>query len=314
MRLAELEDLFDKGRVRSLMLGDEAAGVVAALDMEGRLYSVLNGEIMNWVNPDAYLQPRPHGKYLVPGGDGLWAAPEGTRLGYHYSAGAWRVPPGIGRVRYDVIEKASKAAVIRAEIDLVNNSGVGVPVVFERRILVQGEPQAVTTSVEERITYLGPRTLTRRQCLLAPWSLAPVPHGPGCTVVFPGVDATAIWDLYDPSDAHRCRDGECWRTKTDGSVQYQIGLDATADWVEFVYPNRGIRVRRSASPIPAGQHYIDIADAPPNQEPGGKGARLSVYTDGTRGFTELEAAGGCPEQLEPSTVLTLDTKTRYAMG
>jgi hypothetical protein len=73
-------------------------------------------------------------------------------------------------------------------------------------------------------------------------------------------------------------------------------------------------VRRSASPIPAGQHYIDIADAPPTQEPGSKGARLSVYTDGTRGFTELEAAGGCPEQLEPGAVLTLDTKTRYAMG
>ncbi len=80
-QLAALRRLFAHGHTRELMIGDDKAGALVALDMEGRVYAVLNGEIMNWVNPDAYLAPRPHDKYHVPGGDGLWLLLKELRWG-----------------------------------------------------------------------------------------------------------------------------------------------------------------------------------------------------------------------------------------
>lgn len=312
-QLAALRRLFAQGRTRELMIGDNKAGALVALDMEGRVYAVLNGEIMNWVNPDAYLAPRPHDKYHVPGGDGLWAAPEGTSLGYFYSTGVWRVPAGIRNLRYDIVEQTLKSAAIRAEVDLVSNAGIGVNATFERRISVDGESNAVTTRIEERIIYTGRESIERNRCLLAPWSLAPVPHGPKCEVIFPQTEPSSVRDLGNPSDSQRYIENGLWHTHTDGSTQYQIGIDEQVEWVEFIDPICGLRVRRTVHSIPAEQKYFDIADVPPSQKPNPNGVRLSIYVDGARGFTELEAAGGCPEQLTPGTVLTLSTSTRYAL-
>ena len=310
MDCKELVQLFDKGRRRWHLIGAESAGVVAGLDLEGRLFCVLGGEVLNRVNPEALPGHSTREVYLNPAGDGLWPAPEGTALGYQYATGAWAVPPGIAGARYRVTEEGKDSATIRAEIDLVNNIGVGIPAAFERRISLSAEGAAISVRVEERIEYLGSRTLTQDECLLAPWTLAQFDSGPGCEVVFPAPDASAIRDLYDPSDAQRCCKEKLWHTKTDGAQRYQIGLDRTVQWIEFRDPGRGLAVRRSAEPPAAGHDYIDIIDAPPSEMPSGPGVRYSVYSDPAC-FMEIEAAGGCPPVIEPGCVMGLTVCTEY---
>lgn len=312
MKASQLLQALNKAGRRACLLGDDAAGVVAALDLEGRWFAVLDGVVLNRVNPEAIAGLSMREGYLNPGGDGLWPAPEGTTLGYQYSTGAWRVPPGLSGARYRIVQAAARRATIAAEIDLVNNRGQGIPTLFRRRIAVTPGRGSLTVRVQESITYLGREPLPQSECLLAPWSLCQFDCGPGCEVVFPCADAKAVWDLYDPSDNQRTYDGKNCRTRTDGSQRYQIATDETIPWIEFRDPRRGLTVRRTSEPLPAGQGSIDIRDAAPDIPPGDRGVRYSVYSDRS-GFMEIEAVGGCPAILEPNTTMSVVVITRFKM-
>jgi len=72
-------------------------------------------------------------------------------------------------------------------------------------------------------------------------------------------------------------------------------------------------VRRTAGPLPAGEHYIDIRDAAPEARPSRCGVRYSVYSDRS-GFMEIEAAGGCPEVLRPGGTVSVTVNTRFAVA
>ena len=310
MKCQELLELFDKGKKRFHLVGTEAAGVVAGLDLEGRLFAVLNGEVLNRVNPKALLGTSTREGYLNPGGDGLWPAPEGSHLGYEYATGKWRVPPALSGARYWVKESTGLTGTIRAEIDLVNASGLGVPAAFERRIAVAAAKGSLTMTVVEVVEYLGARPLRREECLLAPWTLAQFDCGPGCEVVFPAAAPCDVWDLYDPSDDQRRCDGGLTHTRTDCSKRYQIGISDRVDWIEYRDPRCGLVVRRSAERLPGSLAYIDIADRPPQEKPLSQGVRFSVYSD-LSGFMEIEAAGGCPAQMEPGQAMPLTVQTVY---
>jgi len=309
MKFQELIQLFEKGKKRWHLVGKETAGVVAGLDLEGRLFAVLNGEVLNRVNPDAFLGQSNKEEYLNPGGDGFWPAPEGTCFGYQYGTGTWRVPPGISGARYRVTQSEKNKATIQAEIDLINAQGLGLPTAFERCIRVTAEENGLVITTTERIEYLGSRSLNQEEALLAPWTLAQFDSGPGCEAIFPIVDVSSIWDLYEPSDQQRSLQGQFWHTKTDGSQRYQIGLDEQVDWIEYLDPGKGLRVRRTAEKLPPELSYIDIADKPPEEKPSAKGIRYSVYSDPSL-FMELEVAGGCPEKIVPGQVLELTVTTR----
>ncbi|MFC1452709.1 DUF6786 family protein [Verrucomicrobiota bacterium] len=310
MKAQELIDLFERGRKRCHFIGGPEAGVVVGLDLEGRLYAVLGGVVLHRTNPDALLGVCSREQYLHAGGDGLWPAPEGSSLGYHYATGEWRVPPGLSGAKYRVTETAETSATIRAEIDLINSEGLGVPAAFERRIALAGQGGDLTLTVTEQIEYLGSLSLSREECLIAPWSLAQFDCGEGCEVVFPAVAASAIRDLYDPSDDQReLREG-LWHTRTDGGRRYQIGLGEEVEWIEYRDPRRGLRVRREAGPLPAALRYIDIADKPPDRPPDGPGVRFSIYSDDS-GFMEIEAAGGCADVIEPGARMSLTVLTHY---
>ena len=69
-----------------------------------------------------------------------------------------------------------------------------------------------------------------------------------------------------------------------------------------------MKLRRTAEALPAGQNYIDIADAPVDQKPDGDPVRFSIYSDPS-GFMEIEAAGGCAFPLTPGTVLEVAIRT-----
>jgi len=302
---------FRRAGKRAHLVGTVEAGVIAALDLEGRLFTVLEGEVLNRVNLAAVDGQSSRELYLNPGGDGLWPAPEGTTLGYQYAAGAWRVPPGVRAARYIVTGVRAHGATMTAEVDLINNQGTGLPVFFGREISVEPGPRRIKVSVTESIVYLGTRPLSDGKVSLAPWSLCQFDCGLGCEVAFPAADRTAIWDLYEPPAVGRLiwEDGLC-RAITDGSGRSQIALSRDVPWLEFRDPQGGLAVRRSAGPLPKGQDYIDIRDAPPAAPPAGKGVRYSVYSD-TSGFMEIEAAGGSPGRLEPGAGLKITVVTEF---
>ena len=315
MKVEELLGLFERGRRRCHLVGTEEAGCVVGLDLEGRLFAVLGGEVLNRVNPEAFLRPSTMAEYVNPGGDGLWPAPEGSRLGYEYSTTEWRVPPGLTGARYWVERASGTAALVRAEVDLINAGGLGVPTAFERDVAVSVDDDgSLVLTVTECIQYLGREPLAASECLLAPWSLAQFDCGAGCAVRFPAAAGDGPWDLYDPSDGQRCLQDGVWHTRTDGTgPRYQIGIGAAVEWLEYTDPRRGLRVRRTTGPLPAGQAYIDIADRPPDVDPCGRGVRFSVYSDPT-GFMEIEAAGGCPAVMESGSRMSVEVTTTYSVG
>lgn len=314
MKVGDLLATFARSGKRAVLIGDSAAGMVVALDLEGRWYAVLDGEVLNRVNPKAIVGNSTREEYLNPGGDGLWPAPEGTSLGYQYAAGAWRVPPGLRTARFQVVKVAKHSITICAEVDLVNNRGRGLPTRFERRLAVAPGRRSVTVSAIERIVYVGRVTLRRTEASLAPWTLCQFDSGPGCEVVYPCGPRTAVWDLYaPPSDRQRSREGCLGRTRTDGALRYQIALDASVPWIEYRDPRRGLTVRRQTAPLPAEQSYLDIRDAPPDARPSRRTVRYSIYSD-TANFMEIEAAGGCPPILQPNAAINLSVTTRFALG
>lgn len=311
MKAQDLLEGLARAQKRAHLVGSLEAGVITALDLEGRLFAVLDGEVLNRVNPEAIAGQTTRRRYLNPGGDGLWPAPEGTTLGYQYAAGSWRVPPGLSAARYLVTAAGEASAEICAEVDLVNNRGLGIPTVFKRQIAISTARASLSVQVVESIVFIGRGPLTRAECLLAPWTLCQFDCGPGCEVVFPCLDKASVWDLYDdPSDGQRTWSGSECRTRTDGSQRYQIAIAAGTDWIEFRDPQRGLVVRRQATTLPAGQSYIDIRDAAPDVPPGDKGVRYSVYSDPTR-FMEIEAVGGCPAVIEPDQEMSVSVTTQY---
>lgn len=312
MKATKILDAFRRAGKCVHLVGDRNAGVIIALDLEGRLFTVLGGEVLNRVNPEAIAGENTPQQYLNPGGDGLWPAPEGTSLGYQYSTGAWRVTPGLRAARYLVARSTNRSAAVVAEIDFINAQGRGIPTLFKRSVSLTPDRNAITVRVVESITYLGRTPLHRTDCLLAPWTLCQFDSGPGCEVVFPCARKADVWDLYsDPSDEQRTWGDPLCRTATNGSQRYQIAIGDRVPWIEFRDPQRGLVVRRQAGSLSAGQSYIDIRDAAPDTGPSRKGVRYSVYSDPAK-FMEIEAVGGCPPVIRPHVELSLEVNTRFA--
>ena len=122
----DLIGLMLKSHRRVDITGTPDNGIIAALDLEGRIFTVSNSIVFNRVVPSAILNRSNKNGYLNPGGDALWPAPEGTCFGYEYGTGKWRVPPSITGAVWEVIQKGENKTVIRAEIDLVNNGPVTI--------------------------------------------------------------------------------------------------------------------------------------------------------------------------------------------
>ncbi|MEI6050328.1 MAG: hypothetical protein WCS03_15605 [Bacteroidota bacterium] len=313
MKALQLLKAFKNSGKRVHMVGDTEAGVIIALDMEGRLFVVLEGNVLNRTNLDAIKGENTRDQYLNPGGDGLWPAPEGTSMGYQYSTGTWRVPPGLRSARYIVSEVMNDGVSILAEVDLVNNQGLGVPTIFRRQVQIETGQKEIIMKVHESITYIGCIPLPRKECLLAPWSLCQFDSGEGCDVVFPCTDKASVWDLYnEESDSVREWSEHHCRTLTDGTKRYQIAIGEKVPWIEFHNPKNGLKVRRTAGPLPQWQSYIDIRDVTPNVEPSKNGVRYSVYSD-TSNFMEIEAVGGCPVTIMPNEEIKVQVATRYSV-
>ncbi len=304
----ELLELLHKAKRRAHVIGTPENGIIVGLDIEGRLFTVLNGQVLNRVVPSAILNHSNKHIYHNPGGDALWPAPEGTCFGYEYSTGNWRVPPAITGAVWEVEQSVNKT-VIRAEIDLVNNLQIGIPCEFERHIEFECHGKSLIQHVSERIRYIGVKTLDKDEFRLAPWSLCQFDAGPECKVIMPPPSAEDIWDMYDSSLSQRGMSGDKYTVDAKTDFRFQLGLGEKVPWIEYASGDE-FSVRRNAGPLPAGQSYIDIADAPPEQFPSDNGVKLSIYCDPS-GFMEIEACGGCPDTLVPGTELSVSIMTEY---
>ncbi len=314
MNTIQLIAAFKNAGKRIHIIGNENNGVIAALDLEGRLFTVLNGQVINRVNIHAICAESTNSQYLNPGGDGLWPAPEGTVYGYQYATGHWRVSPAIRFARFQVKERSESSATIMSEIDLVNNQGKGVPTVFARQISILPAANTIDVNVRECITYCGSKTLSKTDVLLAPWTLCQFNCDDGCEVFFPFHSAAAMWDMYDQSISDQCIvDTQFCHVPTKGNERFQIGIDKTVPWIAFRNPSMNLVVHRQAKALAVGQSYIDIKDAPPSIPPDSRGARYSIYSDSS-GFMEIEAVGGCPDIIFPGTELCVSVNTKYAIN
>lgn len=313
MKLTDFMKLAQQGQRRCHLVGDAACGTLIALDVEGRLFTVLHGEVLNRVNPAAFTGFSSSAAYLNPGGDGLWPAPEGSRLGYEYATPGWRVPPGLCHARWTVTAATAQSATASAEIDLINAEGRGVPCRFTREVTVSGTSCAQIQQVRERIEYLGRRPLDASQALIAPWSLCQFDCDESCELLVAPCPAADIRDLYQPaSDSLRRQSAEGWHYALKTDFRFQLGLAPAVSWIEFRNPRSGFRVRRSAAPLASGLACIDIADRDPGTEPDGAPVKLSAYCDPS-GFMEIEAAGGALPQLTPGCSTDLHVTTLFTL-
>jgi hypothetical protein len=165
----ELINLMHQSHRRVDITGSTDNGIIAALDLEGRIFTVVDGRVLNRVVQAAIVNRTNKNAYHNPGGDALWPAPEGTCFGYEYGTGKWRVPPSITGAVWEIIQKAENKTVIRAEIDLVNNNQIGIPCEFERHIEFKQIGNSLIQNITEIIRYIGVRTLEKSEFSLAPW-------------------------------------------------------------------------------------------------------------------------------------------------
>lgn len=304
----ELLELLHKAKRRSHVIGSPENGIIVGLDIEGRLFTVLNGQVLSRVVPSAILNHSNKNNYQNPGGDALWPAPEGACFGYEYGTGKWRVPPAITGAVWEVEQSINKT-VIRAEIDLVNNLQIGIPCEFERHIEFECRGKSQIQHVTELIRYIGVKKLDMDEFRLAPWSLCQFDVGPECKVIMPPPSPEDIWDMYDSSLSQRGMSGDIYTVDAKTDFRFQLGLGAKVAWIEYASGDE-FSVKRNAGPLPSGQSYIDITDAPPEQLPSDRGVKLSIYCDPS-GFMEIEACGGCPDTLVPGTELSVSIMTEY---
>ena len=308
----DLIELMHQSHRRVHVTGTPENGIIAALDMEGRLFAVVNDRVLNRVVSSAILNRSNRNAYLNPGGDALWPAPEGTCFGYEYGTGKWRVPPAITGAVWEVAEQYENKTVIRAEVDLVNNRQLGIPCEFERHIKIELTEKSLIQNVTQIIRYIGTRTLDKDEFSLAPWSLCQFDSGQGCKVIMPPPSPEDISDMYDSSLSKRGMSEDKYMVDTKTDFRFQLGLGENVPWIEYIKSNE-FRVKRYTGPLSPGQSYIDISDAPPDQYPSDKGVKLSIYCDPS-GFMEIEACGGCPDILLPGTELSVNVITEFKVN
>ncbi len=303
MNIEQFFDLCRHHGRRPVMISSGNAAVVAVCGMEGRLFYCHDGQLVSLFRPEAAENiSTSRSGYFNPGGDGLWPAPEGTRFGYEYSTGSWKVPSAVTSAQYEIIAQNSDSLEIAAEIDLVNNQQLGIPCRFSRKVSLRQSGTATVIEQTDSIEYTGVRELADGTFSIAPWSLSQF-NVSDSTIARFGDPGEAIRDLYMPSNDLLTFDGDAVNMRHDSKNRIQLALPETSGFVSLLMPENNLQITRTVAPLPAGQFPVDIADYPPDTDPAGP-VRLSIYNDPS-GFMELETVGGCTAGLIPGTILNM---------
>ena len=289
-----------------VVLGQTDCGVVVLPSGEGRIFTVLDGEVVSRVVEPALHAPAP-GEDISAGGDVLWIAPEGTCYGYFYPEGKWRIPPALCGARYHVEEVGRERLRMRTgPLAFKNAEGRRVEVTLGREIRLVPVEDGVAYETTETVEIRGRETFSRDQVRLAPWTLSQY-DATDASIVTYSAPAHAAWiDVYNPvGDALTVDSGRA-TLNVDGRRRFQVILAPPADQVAL--HRDALVVSRTSLDAGVG-HAIDIRDLDPRsaqEDP--FPARMSVFNS-DEGFLELEAVGTCPEELAPGTVLSMRVRT-----
>ncbi len=313
MLIKELVAGYKAAGRRFHIVGTETDGIIIALDVEGRIFAFKDGKVLNRVNEEAIAGISTRAGYINPGGDGFWPAPEGSRMGFEYDTGEWRVPPSLTNARWLVAECSANHGLFTAEVDLVNAAGTGMPFIFSRDVTVDSDAKRLAVKITEGIEYIGNREVPRDEAVVAPWSLCQFDCGKECTLRLPKLSKDDYWDLYPwDSSCHRKETADAIEVEMVTDFRFQLALAPVADFVEFIDKGRGFKVRRTAQPIAEGLDFIAIDDIdyalPCNNRP----VRFSAYCDPS-GFMEIEACGGTPARLSKGVKTTLTVTNEYTL-
>ena len=304
MNTEQLFDICKENGRRPVRISSGNAAVTAVLGMEGRLFLTHNGELVSLFRPEAAEKiSTAETGYFNPGGDGFWPAPEGTKFGYEYATGNWKVPAAIISAQYDIVELKSDSMTIAAEIDLINNQQLGIPCRFIRQVSVRENDGATVIEQCDTIEYTGCCELAPGIFSIAPWSLSQF-FVDDKTIARFGDPGETIRDLYMPSKELLASDGKVVSMKHDKVNRIQLALPEKSSFVELLIPEKNLQITRTSAPLAANLHAVDIADYPPDADPGTP-VRFSIYNDPS-GFMELETVGGCTTELLPGTKLPVN--------
>lgn len=301
MNIEQLVEICSRSGRRPQVISCGNAAVIATLGMEGRLFFAYNGEVVSLFRRESAenISTSKTG-YLNPGGDGFWPAPEGTKFGYEYSTGSWRVPAAIISAQYDTVNSSGDSLEIAAEIDLINNQQLGIPCRFTRKVQLKEADGAAVFEQFDSIEYLGCCELAAGTFSIAPWSLSQFVVDEKTIARF-GDPGSPVRDLYAPSRDLLTSDGKIVTMKHDNKNRIQLALPEKSGFVELLLPEKNLQITRTSAPLDANLHPVDIADYPPDAEPGDP-VRYSIYNDPS-GFMELETVGGCTDDLIPGAIL-----------
>ena len=304
MNTEKLFEICQKNGRRPVRISAGNAAVTAVLGMEGRLFLTHNNELISLFRPEAAekISTAATG-YFNPGGDGFWPAPEGTKFGYEYATGSWKVPAAIVSAQYDIVELKSDSLTIAAEIELINNQQLGIPCRFIRQVSVKEVDSTTVVEQCDTIEYTGCCELAPGTFSIAPWSLSQFVVDDKTIARF-GDPGEAVRDLYMPSRELLDSDGKIVTMKHDKVNRIQLALPEKSGFVELLMPEKNLQVTRTSAPLADGLLPVDIADYPPDADPATP-VRFSIYNDPS-GFMELETVGGCPAELVPGSKLTVN--------
>jgi len=310
MTFPELTALLDSAHRRWQLVGTPKRGIVIALDVEGRLFTVQDNLVLSRVNPEAIRGISTASQYLNPGGDGLWPAPEGSRCGFEYSTGSWRVPPSITSARWLPCDGAKPDhAKFCAEIDLINASGRGLPCLFSRDINIFGDERVMTVLTVESIKYMGRKPIIRQKTMIVPWSLCQFDYDKSCYLFAHNCLPGDVRDLYASTEDRQEWSDEGFILPIATEKRIQVAFSPAVTGIVFKNISTGLCIHRTTGPAENGDE-IDIADTPPDQEPTDQAVRFSAYSDPS-GFMEIEAAGAMPDTVMPGQTLSLVVATKY---
>ena len=210
------------------------------------------------------------------------------------------MPAAIISAQYDVVSQSADSLEIAAEIDLVNNQQLGIPCRFIRKVQVKELDNAAVIEQYDAIEYMGCCELAAGTFSIAPWSLSQFTVDKKTIARF-GDPGTPVRDLYQPSKELLSSDGKIVTMKHDDKNRIQLALPEKSSFVELLVPDKNLQITRTSAPLAENLHPVDIADFPPDADPGDP-VRYSIYNDPS-GFMELETVGGCTDDLVPGTVL-----------
>lgn len=298
--MSKFAQLLDVTRRDHLLMRSDNTSVAVLPCLGGRVFAEVGGMMMHRINLENARDPCL--PYNNIGGNTLWPAPEGGRLGFNYRGDEWYVQECMNRLQLHVAEHDCLSTRLQERISLVNRAGTIVHCLMSRDIRMDS-PSATSlpTDIEcsfSYVTYDSFQVLNdvpAESGLIAAWSLEQF-DASETTLSFCCVAKSANAlniDYYDPPRERVTFLERGITYRTDGQAVGQIGIREQngASFIGFYDTSRRLLCLRK-NLTPPGGVYINIADNEQEYGPYSASDNYSIYNSGPdMNLFELETIG-----------------------